>query len=111
MTLSMANALTHKGYTARVEFDARDNIFVGRIIGIGDSITFHGETVQELRHDFTQAIEFYLNTNPMPQKPASGNLMLRVEPELHSAVSIAAKATGQSVNQWASKVFRDAVGT
>ena len=110
MSRSTTNALAHKGYSARVEFDARDNIFVGRVIGIADSITFHGETVAELRADFEQAIDFYLSTNPVPQKPASGNLMLRVEPELHSAVSIAAQAQGQSVNQWASRVFREAVG-
>ena len=104
------NALRHRGYAARVEFDARDNIFVGRVVGISDSITFHGETVTELRTDFEQAIAFYLDTNPAPQKPASGNLMLRVDPELHSAISGAAQIAKQSVNQWASRVFRQAVG-
>lgn len=27
------NTMTHKGYTARIEFDERDNIFVGRVLG------------------------------------------------------------------------------
>ena len=27
------NTMTYKGYTARVEYDERDNIFVGRILG------------------------------------------------------------------------------
>ena len=45
----MKNVMTYKGYTARIEFDERDNVFTGKIIGIADSITFHGETVEELR--------------------------------------------------------------
>ena len=28
------NTMTYKGYTARVEFDERDGIFVGRVLGL-----------------------------------------------------------------------------
>ncbi|WP_269458623.1 hypothetical protein [Sterolibacterium denitrificans] len=41
------NTMTYKGYTARVEYDERDNIFVGRILDIHGTISFHGETVTE----------------------------------------------------------------
>ena len=41
------NTMSHKGYTARVEYDERDNILVGRILGIRSIINFHGETVTE----------------------------------------------------------------
>ena len=44
----MKNVMTYKGYMARIEFDQRDSIFMGKIIGIADSITFHGETVKQL---------------------------------------------------------------
>ena len=37
------NTMTHKGYTARVEYDERDNLFVGRILGIRNIISFHGD--------------------------------------------------------------------
>ena len=43
------NTMTHKGYTARVEYDKRDNLFVGRILGIRTIVSFHGETVAQLR--------------------------------------------------------------
>ena len=56
----MKNVMTYKGYMARIEFDQRDNIFVGRIIGIVDSITFHGETVKQLKADFQAAIDHYI---------------------------------------------------
>ena len=42
------NTMTYKGYTARIEYDERDNLFSGRILGIRSIISFHGETVAEL---------------------------------------------------------------
>jgi predicted HicB family RNase H-like nuclease len=81
------NTMTYKGYTARVEYDERDNIFAGRILGIRNIISFHGETVAELRAEFELAIKDYLadckEQGLHPEKPASGKLLLRVTPEIH----------------------------
>ena len=44
--------MTYKGYTAKIEFDPDDNILVGHIIGIRDTVGFHGETVSELKDAF-----------------------------------------------------------
>jgi predicted HicB family RNase H-like nuclease len=98
-----------KGYTASVEFDPRDKIFVGRVLGIEDSITFHGETVAELTADFHAAIGHYLAdctaTGRKPHKPYSGKLMLRIPPEVHAHAAMAAEAHGKSLNQWAAEVL------
>jgi predicted HicB family RNase H-like nuclease len=103
------NIMQHKGYTARVEFDERDNIFVGRVLGVNSIISFHGEAVIELRKEFEIAIEDFLadcaERGVTPEKPASGKLMLRIRPEVHAAVSIAAQAAGKSINQWADEVL------
>lgn len=108
----MMNAMTYKGYTARVEFDPRDNIFWGKVLGITDSITFEGETVADLTQDFHNAIDDYLKdstaTGRPAQKPASGKLMLRVPPEVHGSALIAAQAAGKSLNQWATEVLAEA---
>ncbi len=108
----MNNLLTFKGFSARVEFDARDNIFFGRLLGIEDLITFHGESVSELQEAFQEAVIDYLEAckriGKRPQKPFSGNLMFRVPPEVHAAVTIAAKACGKSLNQWATEVLDNA---
>ena len=40
------NTMTYKGYTARVGYDERDNLFVGRVLGIRNIISFHGERLQ-----------------------------------------------------------------
>jgi predicted HicB family RNase H-like nuclease len=101
--------MTYKGYTARIEFDERDNIFVGRVLGVKAVIGFHGETVAKLRADFEAAIDFMIEDckacGEMPEKPASGKLMLRVPPEVHAAALVAAQASGKSLNQWAAEVL------
>lgn len=51
------NTMTYQGYTARVVFDERDNVFVGRVVGIRSIMSFHGETIAELRKAFEEAIE------------------------------------------------------
>lgn len=107
------NTMTYKGYTARVELDERDAIFVGRLLGITDVIGFHGDTVADLRAAFEEAVEDYLDTctklGKVPLKPASGNLMLRIPPEVHAKAQITAQARGKSLNQWASEVLAEAV--
>ncbi len=107
------NAMSYKGYTARIEFDERDNIFVGRVLGVKAIIGFHGETVTELRADFEAAIDFMIEESQKqgitPEKPASGNLMLRVSPELHADALIAAQAAGKSLNQWAAEALSKAI--
>ena len=107
------NTMSHKGYTARVEYDERDNIFVGRILGIRSIISFHGETVAELRTEFEHAVKDYLSEckkeGVAPEKPASGKLLLRVTPEIHGRALVAAQAAGKSLNQWATEVLQHAV--
>ncbi|MFZ4968128.1 type II toxin-antitoxin system HicB family antitoxin [Pseudomonas gingeri] len=106
------NSMTYKGYTARVEFDDRDDIFVGRVLGVRDIISFHADSVTQLRAEFAGAIEDYLadcaEQGVSPEKPASGKVMLRIRPEVHAAATIAAKAAGKSLNQWADEVFERA---
>lgn len=103
------NSMNYKGYTARIEFDERDDIFVGRILGVKDIISFHAASVSDLRAEFQSAVEDYLSDcaerGISPDKPASGKVMLRIRPETHAAAAIAAQAAGKSLNQWADEVF------
>ena len=107
------NTMSHKGYTARVEYDERDNIFVGRILGIRSIISFHGETVSELRVGVrarSQGVPGPVQRPGIhPEKPASGKLLLRVPPEVHGRALVAAQAAGKSLNQWATQVLQHAV--
>ncbi|MCX7672514.1 MAG: type II toxin-antitoxin system HicB family antitoxin [Thiobacillaceae bacterium] len=108
------NTMHYKGFSARIEFDARDGLFVGRVLGLPETvrISFHGQTVEELTQDFHRAIDFYLaeckQSGQPPIKPASGRLMLRVPPQVHQAALAAAHAAGMSLNQWAARVLAEA---
>ena len=101
--------MNYNGYFAKIEFDPEDHIFVGRLIGIRDIVSFHGESVVELETAFHEAVENYLaacnELGQEPNKPYSGNLMLRVPSEIHAAVASAAEASGKSINQWAVKAL------
>ena len=105
--------MRYKGYSARIEYSDEDECFVGRVAGIRDILTFHGESVTEVRQAFEEALDFYLETcakrGETPNKPYSGKLLLRVSPEVHAAVATAAKVSGQSINQWAAERLLEAV--
>ena len=106
------NTMKYKGYIARIEFDDEDRIFVGHLAGIKDIVGFHGTTVDELEEAFHTAVDDYITiseeTGRPAQKPYSGNLMLRVPPDVHAAVATAAQASGKSINQWAAGVLESA---
>ena len=110
----MTNVLKYQGYTARIEFDAEDEVFVGHVLGIADRISFHGESVAELTDAFHVAVDHYLEdcqaTGREPLKPASGRVLLRIPPEVHAAASVAAQASGKSLNQWAADAIAQAAG-
>ena len=108
----MKNTMTYRGYAAGVEFDPDDRIFVGRVLDIDDTIVFHGESVAKLERAFHESVDDYSaaceKLGQAPEKPASGRLMLRVDPTVHAAALKAAAHTGQSLNKWAEGVLRQA---
>jgi len=107
------NTMTWRGYTARVEYDERDEIFIGRVCGTRDLISFHADTVADLKREFQHSVDDYLaycNEHGIaPDKPASGKLMLRIAPETHAAALVAAQSAGKSLNQWAGELLEAAV--
>jgi len=97
------NAMMYNGYAARIHIDADDRIFSGRLAGIDDIVTFHGESVREFENEFRVAVDAYLEMSERlgkpAQKPYSGRVMLRVPSEIHAAVAVAADSCGKSLNQ------------
>lgn len=106
------NTMSYKGYAARVEFDDDDGIFIGRIAGIRDGVNFHGESVSELRQHFQEAVEGYIATcakvGKDPLRPFSGQIMVRVDPQVHANAAMAAELAGKSLAKWAEEKLRDA---
>ncbi|MDJ0512674.1 MAG: type II toxin-antitoxin system HicB family antitoxin [Methyloceanibacter sp.] len=108
----MSNAMTYKGYQARIEYDDDDQIFWGRLAGIHDVVSFHADSVEALRAAFEEAVDDYLDIcakrGKEPQKPYSGKVMFRVAPETHRRAAIAAELAGKSLNQWAEELIEKA---
>ncbi len=107
------NTLTYKGYTAKIEFDQEDNILFGNLIGIRDTVGFHGETIKELKEAFHEAVDFYLEscqkTGREPNRPFSGKFMVRVNSALHSKIAIAAANADKSLNQWVADTLQESI--
>lgn len=101
----MMNLMTYKGYSATMIFDVEDKIIVGRVQDVDDIISFHAESVSEFESNFHAAIEGYLSAcnqlGSVPEKPASGKVMLRIAPQIHAAALKAAARSGTSLNKWA----------
>ena len=109
------NSMTYKGYTARMEFDTEDKIIVGRVMDIDDIITFHGASVAEFESAFQASVDSYAHAceqlGQAAEKPASGKLMLRVDPAIHAAAVKASARSGLSLNKWAEQALMHAAHT
>jgi len=96
--------LIYKSYVGQIEFDDEAEIFHGEVINTRDVITFQGQTAAELKKAFHESIDDYIafchERNEQPEKPFSGKFNLRLDPELHKQVYIAAKKDHVSLNQW-----------
>ncbi len=109
--------MTYKGYTGTFEFIPDDNEFHGRVMGIRDVIHFSGSSVDELRQALADSVDDYLEmceqAGKTPEKPYSGQFRLRLTPEIHRLLAVAAKAKGKSLNEFvaeaAEKAAREAV--
>ena len=96
------NTLEYKGFVGTVAFSEEDNVFFGKIEGINGLVNFEGESVDELKSTFYNAVDDYIiycNENNIEQrKKYSGLLNIRISPETHSEIAILAKRTGRSIN-------------
>jgi predicted HicB family RNase H-like nuclease len=105
--------MTYKSYEAIVEFDEDADIFHGEVINLRDVVTFQGRSVDELKHAFSESVDDYLAfckaRGEEPEKPFSGQFVVRAEPSLHKAMAGAAKRAGVSLNKWVTATLERAV--
>lgn len=109
----MNSTLKYKGFTAKIEFSSDDNLFVGRILGIDDIVTFHGESVKELKNDFEDSVEFYLEVcakeSKKIRKSYSGRVLVRLPAELHARIAETAVSRNKSINELTIEALETAV--
>jgi predicted HicB family RNase H-like nuclease len=97
------NTMSYKGYQAIVAYDEDAEIFHGEVVNLRDVITFQGKSVKELKKAFADSVEDYIDfcaqRGEAPEKPFSGQFVVRVDPPIHRAVATAAKQAGMSAQQ------------
>jgi predicted HicB family RNase H-like nuclease len=80
------------------------------VIGLRDVITFQGRTVNEVKKAFRDSVDDYLafcaKRREEPEKPFTGKFMVRLPPDLHRRVYVAAKQAGTSLNAWITETLQ-----
>jgi predicted HicB family RNase H-like nuclease len=51
--------MRYKDYIARIEYSDEAGCFIGHAVGMRDVVSFHGESLTELRAAFEEAVDDY----------------------------------------------------
>lgn len=100
----MDNIIKYKGYWAEIRYSDEDECFWGKVEGLKNtSITFEGNNVKELKKDFKDAINLYLNNckacNEIPEQQCKGSLNVRLGTELHAKAKLKSIEEHISINE------------
>lgn len=101
--------MQQQGYVARIDYDEDEKLFRGKVANIRDTIVFVGRNPQELERDFKEQLKFYFEVcekrGKAPERPYSGKFVLRLDPEIHRALAVAADREEMSLNKWAAETL------
>ncbi|MFN7572348.1 MAG: type II toxin-antitoxin system HicB family antitoxin [Betaproteobacteria bacterium] len=107
------NVMTVDGYHAKIEYDPELDMFRGEILGLTGGADFYGKTPKELRTEFKKSLTVFLDVCKKkgiePRRSYSGKFNLRIPPELHEKLVIAAEAEGKSINTLAQEALAQRV--
>jgi predicted HicB family RNase H-like nuclease len=105
------STLEHQGYIALIELDADDGMMSGRVVNTRAVLYFEGATVRELQDAFAETIADYraqcAADGIEPEKPFSGQLSLRLTPDLHRRIATLAAKRGKSINATIAEVLEN----
>lgn len=105
------NLMSIEGYQAKIEYDPDLDLFRGEILGLNGGADFFGKNPKELRAAFRKSLLVFLEVckekNIEPRRHFSGKFNLRIPPELHEQLAIAAQAEGKSINTLAQEALRE----
>lgn len=108
------STMSYKGYEAVVEYDEDAGLFHGEVFNLRDVITFQGRSVAELKRALKDSVDDYLafcrERGEEPDKPFSGQFVVRIDPAQHRAVASAARREGLSLNKWVARALERAAG-
>lgn len=81
------NVLEYKGYHAKIEYSAEDQVLFGKIEGINDLVNFESETADGIAEEFHSAVDDYLafceENGVSPDKEYKETFNARIPQSLH----------------------------
>ena len=63
------DTLSYRGYIGSVKYDETDNMLYGEILNVKDSISYEGETLEELQKAFENEVDRYVEFCKQVNKP------------------------------------------
>jgi len=94
--------MQYKGYFGKVEYDAEAKFLDGEVAGLRDVITFQSDSVAGIEKAFRDSVDDYLafcqKRHEKPERPLSGQFIVRAGSRLHRDLSAIAQASGKSLN-------------
>ena len=109
----MKDMIKYRGYNGSVHYNAEDRVFYGKIEFIRSLVSYEGHDADSLETAFRDSVDDYLETcNELgrePEKPFKGSFNVRIPPELHERVMIAASQQGKSLDRFISETLSHAV--
>lgn len=107
------NLMSVDGYYARIEYNSDTDLFRGEILGLSGGADFYGANPDELRREFKKSLDVFLEVckeqGIEPRRQFSGRFNLRISPELHEQLAIAAEAQGKSLNALVQETLQKSV--
>lgn len=107
------NTMTLDGCSAKIEYDPELDLFRGEILGLTGGADFYGKNPKELRAQFKRSLQVFLEVcqekGIEPRRSYSGKFNLRIPPELHEKLAIAAQAEGKSINALAQEALQQRI--
>ena len=109
----MNDIFEYAGYIGSAEVDGENDVLFGRLLYIRDVIGYHGNSVTELKAAFREAVDDYLaqceEEGTEADKPCKGSFNVRVGPERHRRVAIAARVAGVGLNEFVAQAIDGAL--
>ena len=109
----MKDMLSYKGYHGSIHYNPEDRVFYGRIEFIRALVSYEGKDADSLELAFVEAVDDYLamctDQGREPEKPFKGSFNVRIAPELHERLAIAASQHGMSLNRFVAEALSQAV--
>lgn len=105
----MNNTMLIDGYRAVIQYDPEIDMFRGEFTGLNGGADFYANTVESLRQEGRLSLQAFLDTcreaGIPPNRSYSGKFQVRIPEKLHHDAVEAAKARGESLNQFVAEAI------